>query len=259
MELQDRVEEFMEQDLFTLVIQPVMDYRANTTYNGEVLSRLEHPERGVIFPDRFLAAIDAKGLYPRFDRYIFRKCCAWLSRSLAAGERMDCISCNFSRKTLSEVDLVQDLTQSADHYGLPHNMLALEITEHEQETDAGQMIDNLKQLKAAGFRIILDDYGTGVTSEKDLTQYPLDIVKIDSSLLLNACTEQNAAALRALVATAKRLGNEVVCEGIETKEQDAFVRDIGCDYGQGYLYFKPIRQDDVFEMMRRSSILGAEE
>jgi len=233
LELQERMEEFLDLDLFTLVIQPVMDFRKNTMYNGEVLSRLEHPERGVIFPDQFLAAVDAMGLYPRFDRYIFRKSCAWLSRSLAAGERMDCISCNFSRKTLSEAGLTQDLIQIADHYGLPHNMLGLEITEREQETNAGQMIENLKQLKESGFRIILDDYGKGVTSANDLTRYPLDIVKIDSSLLLNACTEQGAAALRELIATSKRLGVEAVCEGIETKEQDAFVSEAGCDYGQG--------------------------
>jgi len=259
LELQDRMEEFLELDLFTLVIQPVMDFRKNTTQNGEVLSRLEHPERGVIFPDQFLAAIDAMGLYPRFDRYIFRKSCAWLSRSLAAGERMDCISCNFSRKTLSEAGLAQDLIQIADHYGLPHNMLGLEIMEREKETDAGQMLENLKRLKESGFRIILDDYGKGIASADDLMRYPLDIVKIDSSLLLDACTEQGMAALRELIAAAKRLGAEVVCEGIETKEQDAVVREAGCDYGQGYLYFKPIRQDDVFEMMKRSSILEDEE
>lgn len=259
LELQDRVEEFLELDLFTLVIQPVMDFRKNTTYNGEVLSRLEHPERGVIFPDQFLMAIDAMDLYPRFDRYIFCKSCAWLSRSLAAGERMDCISCNFSQKTLSETGLAQDLIQIADHYGLPHNMLGLEITEREQEIDAGQMIDNLKQLKKSGFRIILDDCGKDIASADELTQYPLDIVKIDASLLLNACTEQGAAVFHELIATAKRLGAEVACEGIETKEQDAFAREAGCDYGQGFLYFKPIRQDEVFEMMRRSSILEDEE
>ena len=171
---------------------------------------------------------------------------------------MDCISCNFSRKTLSEAGLAQDLIQIADHYGLPYNVLGLEITEREQETDAEQMIDNLKQLKESGFRIILDDYGNGITSANDLTRYPLDIVKIDTSLLWNACTEQGAAAIRELIAAAKRVGVEVVCEGIETKEQDDFVRAAGCDYGQGFLYFRPVSQDQVFEMMRRGSIIDEE-
>ena len=253
-ELRNRMEEFLERDLFSLAIQPVVDFRTNTSTNGEVLSRLEHPERGDIFPDDFLSAVDALGLYPRFDRYIFRKSCAWLSRSLAAGVQMDCISCNFSRKTLSGENLAQDLVQIADHYGVPHGKLAVEITEREQATDAQQLIENLKQLKAAGFRIILDDYGNGVTSVKDLVQYPLDIVKIDSSMLLNAHTEQGVAAYRELVEMAKQLGAEVVCEGIETEEQNRFAREVGCHYGQGFLYFRPIRQDQLSEMMQSGSL-----
>ena len=254
LELQNRMEEFLERDLFSLVIQPVVDFRNNTSSNGEVLSRLNHPERGVIFPDDFLPAVDALGLYPRFDRYIFQKSCAWLNRSLAEGAQIDCISCNFSRKTLSEENLPRDLIRIADSYALPHHKLGLEITEREQETDAQQLMENLKQLKAAGFRIILDDYGNGVTSENDLMQYPLDIVKIDRSLLLNACTERGNAEFRALVDKATQLGAEVVCEGIETEEQDRFVRDAGCHYGQGFMYFKPIAQNQVFEMMRKGSI-----
>ncbi len=254
-ELERRMAEFMERDLFSLVIQPVVDFRNNSSSNGEALSRLNHPERGVIFPDNFLPAVDVLGLYPRFDRYIFQKTCAWLSRSLAEGVQIDCISCNFSRKTLSEKYLARELIQIADRYGLPHRALGVEITERERETDARQLLENLKQLKEAGFRIILDDYGNGVTSVNDLTRYPLDIVKIDRSMLLEAQTEQGAAAFMELVSMAAQLGAEVVCEGIETEAQDRFARDAGCHYGQGFLYFRPIAQDQVFELMRKSSIL----
>ena len=200
-ELCRRMEEFLDRDLFTLVIQPVVDFKDDTAYNAEELSRLNHPERGVIFPDQFLPAVDAQGLYSRFDRYIFQKSCAWMRRTLAEGERIDCLSCNFSRKTLSEEGLSGDLIQIADRYGVPHHKLGVEITEREKETNAGQLIANLNQLKAAGFRIILDDYGNGVTSANDLNQYPLDIVKIDRSILLNACTEKGKAA-NAAVGTA---------------------------------------------------------
>lgn len=254
-ELHSRMEEFLERDLFSLVIQPVVDFRTNTVFNGEALSRLHHPEQGVVFPDDFLPALDAMDLYPRFDRYIFRKSCAWLHRSAAEGKRFDFLSCNFSRKTLSEAGIVLDLIQIADSYGIPHHTLGLEITEREKETDEQQLLENLKQLKAAGFRIILDDYGTGVTSEKDLTLYPLDIVKIDRSMLLNTCTERGNAEFRALVTRAIELGTEVVCEGIETEEQSRFARETGCHYGQGFLYFKPISSNQVFELIHRSSIL----
>lgn len=253
-ELTARMEEFMKFDCFSLVIQPVVDFAANTATGGEVLSRLNHPERGVIFPDDFLHSIDAAGLYPQFDRYIFQKTCAWLSRSLAAGENVEYISCNFSRKTLSEANIAMQLVEFADSYGLPHEKLAIEITERERETDAGLFLTNLRQLKSAGFRIFLDDYGMGVTSVKDIINYPLDTVKIDRSILYAANTDQGKAAYRALVAMAKELGLKVVCEGIETEEQGQFAKEAGCHYGQGFLYFRPIGTDQVLDMMEKSRI-----
>ncbi len=253
-ELQERMVEFLDRDFFSLVIQPVVDFRTNTVLNGEVLSRLEHPERGVIFPDTFLPVIEEQDLYSRFDRYIFQKSCIWMQRSLAAGEKMECISCNFSRKTLSEATIAEDLIRLANKYGVAHNKLAVEITEREKNNDEAQLIENLKTLREAGFRIILDDYGTGITSVNDLLNYPLDIVKIDRSVLLNAQTEERKTAFRALVALFIDLGADVVCEGIETEEQDAFARSSGCHYGQGFLYFKPVPQDGVFEVIRQSSV-----
>lgn len=253
-ELRNRMEEFLDRDLFCLVIQPVVDFETDTVHNGEVLSRLHLPERGVIFPDQFLPAVDALELYPRFDRYIFQKTCAWLRHSAQEREQFDCVSCNFSRKTLSEKNLVPDLIQIADSYGIPHEKLGVEITEREKATDIPQLQTNLKQLMAAGFRIILDDYGNGVTSANDLMQYPLDIVKIDRSMLLNASTDQGKTEFCQLVTTATRLGKDVVCEGIETEEQSRFAREAGCRYGQGFLFFKPISQEQVFEMMQKAGI-----
>ncbi|MBQ3489612.1 MAG: EAL domain-containing protein [Clostridia bacterium] len=257
-ELQERMAEFLDRDMFSLVIQPVLDFQTNTVFKGEVLSRLDHPERGVIFPDVFLPVIATLNLYSRFDRYIFQKSCVWLQRSLAAGEKMECISCNFSRKTLSETTIAQDLIRIANNYGVSHDKLAIEITEREKNNDEKQLIENLHVLKEAGFRIILDDYGTGVTSVNDLLNYPLDIVKIDRSLLLNTQTEKGKEEFCALVSMFIERGAEVVCEGIETKEQNDFARSSGCRYGQGFLYFKPIRQDQVFEMIRKSSLLEGE-
>lgn len=254
-ELHRRIEEFLERDLFFLVVQPVVAFRDDTVTTGEVLSRLNHPERGIIFPDEFLPVVEDLGLYPKFDRYIFRKSCAWLNRALTAGERVDCISVNFSRCTLSEEHLAAELIAIADRYGVPHGTLAVEITEQIAENGVACLLDNLNRLKAAGFRIILDDFGSGVTSFNDLMRYPLDIVKIDRSLLLEAESEKGGMAYRALVSMAKELGTIVVCEGIETEVQNRFAREAGCHYGQGFLFFQPIAQERVLGRMRKSSIL----
>lgn len=257
-ELMERMEDFLDRDLFCLVIQPIVNFRTDAADSGEVLSRLHLPERGVVFPDQFLPAIDNLGLYPRFDRYIFQKSCAWMRRSMDAGEQFDFLSVNFSRKTLSGENLALDLIEIADDYGIPHHKLGLEITERENATDTRQFQENLKQLKAAGFRIILDDYGTGVTTEDELSRYPLDIVKLDRSMLLNACTANGNTEFCELVALATRLGKDVVCEGIETEGQNRFARESGCHYGQGFLFFEPVSQDQVFEMMHKGSIFEDE-
>lgn len=253
-ELQERMEEFLNMDRFTLVIQPVVNFRNNAVRDGEALSRLEHPERGVIFPDEFLPAIDVMGLYPAFDRYVFEKTCVWLHRSRTEGTEFDILSCNFSRKTLSEADIAQDMILIADSYGIPHSQLGVEITEREPSSNEEQLIKNLHVLKEAGFRIILDDYGDGVTSMNDLLQYPVDILKIDRSLLWKAVSEQEKAEFCAMVSTFIEMGAEVVCEGIETEEQDRLARDAGCHYGQGFLYFKPLCQDRFYEMMKQASL-----
>jgi len=253
-ELTQRVEEFMQYDRFSLVIQPMVNLSSNTSNGGVVLSRLNHPERGVIFPNDFLPCIEAAGLESKFDRYIFRKTCAWLSRSLAAGETVECISCNFSRKTLSEPDIVPQLLQITDSFSFPCEKLGIEITERDKEMDSRQFLENLKRLKEAGFRIILDDCGIGVTSVKDLPNYPLDVVKIDRSILCAADTEQKKSAYRALVSMAAELGLKVVCKGIETEAQDAFARDVGCNYGQGFLYFTPMDVDKMFQEIEKSRV-----
>ena len=254
MELCCRIEEFLEQDLFSLVIQPVVSLKDNSIFTGEVLSRLNHPERGIISPDSFLPVVDALDLYPRYDRYIFKKCCAWVSRSLAAGEPLNFISINFSRPSLCEANLARDLIEIADRYGIPHSTLGIEITEQVPESGVIHLLNNLNALRAAGFCVILDDFGSGVTSFNDLMHYPLDIVKIDRSLLLKAETPQGAAAYRNLVAMATDLGAEVVCEGIETEAQHRFAREAGCHFGQGFLFFKPISQHQIFEQIRKYRI-----
>ena len=254
-EIQNRIAEFMERDLFCLVIQPIIDFRADKVCGGEVLSRLNHPERGVIFPDDFLPAVNAQGLHTKFDYYIFQKSCAWMSRTRTQSDKMEFLSCNFSRKTLSEEGIAQELIRIADRYGVPHNELAIELTEQYPQTNDPQFVENLKQLKAAGFRIFLDDYGKGVTSEQELTQYPLDVVKIDRSMLVAAETEQGKADFQQIVEMAVRTGALITCEGIETEEQNRFAREAGCHYGQGFLFFKPMDLNQAYEMMEKSSIL----
>lgn len=251
-ELERRMKEFMDGDHFSLFVQPVVELATGKVSGGEVLSRLNHPERGLIFPNDFIHVINRMGLQTPFDLYIFRKSCAWLSRSRGFG----IISVNFSRKTLSVPGIARQLSEIADQYRVAHGDLAIEITEWEQESDAQTYRTNLRELREAGFKVFLDDYGSGVTCDADLYGSDLDIVKIDRSVLLAAENIPGSTILRDTNQKVVRLGLDAVCEGIETEEQEALAVEAGCRYGQGYRYFLPMSSESLMDMIEKSRIVG---
>lgn len=254
-ELEGRMTEFMEGDYFSLFLQPVVELSTGRVCGGEILSRLNHPERGLIFPNVFLPVISRLELQVPFDLYIFRKSCAWMSRS----QGLERISVNFSRKTLCRRELTRELTAIVDRYGVAPGTVAIEITESEKETDEKTFLRNLTELKEAGFGVFLDDYGTGFTAITDLQRLPLEIVKIDRSLLLNAeDSDEGTIIFRSLVEMAAKLGIDAVCEGIETESQERIARDNGCRYAQGFLYYRPVNADDALAAVARGSIGGDE-
>ena len=248
-ELVKRMQDMIYYDRLQLVVQPVVDLETGGIVGGEVLSRLNHPEQGIIFPDKFLPAVEEAGLYPRFDHYIFRKTCQLMGRLSESGVVLQYLSCNFSRMTLSEKGAATRLAKIADDYGVAHDRLAVEVTERESETNTEQFFLNLRQLKDAGFRIFVDDLGAGVTSVRDLWSFPVDVVKIDRSLLLAADDEKGQIAYCGLRNLAVDLGCKVLCEGVETEQQHRFVLDAGCHYGQGFLFYRPMEAEQFLYLM----------
>ena len=248
-ELVKRMPDMIYYDQFQLVVQPVIDLETGGIVGGEVLSRLNHPEQGVVFPDVFLPAVEEARLYPKFDHYIFRKTCELMRRLSEQKVVLQYLSCNFSRMTLSEKGMATRLSKIADEVGVDHDSLAVEVTEREPETDTEQFFQNLRELKEAGFRIFVDDLGAGVTSVRDLWSYRVDVVKIDRSLLLAANTEQGQTAYCGLRNLAVDLGCKVLCEGVETEEQHRFVLDAGCHYGQGFLFYWPMEAEQFLYLM----------
>ena len=248
-EMMVRMPDFIDDDRFRLAVQPVIDLQTGDIVGGEVLSRLHHPEQGVIFPDKFLPAVEEAGIYPRFDYYIFRKSCKLMQCLRARGAAIEYLSCNFSRLTLSENEAATRLSEIADAFELPHECMAVEITEREQEKDTDQFCENLVEIKKAGFQIFVDDLGAGVTSVRDLWSYPVDVVKIDRSLLLSTDTEQGRSAYYGLRNLVVDLNCKVLCEGVETREQHQFVIDAGCHYGQGFLFYRPMEEERFLSLV----------
>lgn len=244
-ELEARMQEFMDHDRFPLFIQPVVELATGKVMGGEVLPRLDHPQHGLIYPDVFLKVVNRMNFQEDFDLYVFRKSCAWLSENRG----MKSVSVNFSRKTLSRPRIAGLLAGIADEYDLEHADLVIEITEWEKEDHIEVYRENLRQLRELGFKIFLDDFGSGVTSIADLNQCDMDIVKIDRSVLLAAESADGGVILQTLIGMAAQLGVDVVCEGIETEQQEELVRSCGGHYVQGYRYYAPISAEELAEML----------
>ena len=243
--------DLIHYDCFRLAVQPVIQLETGSIVGGEVLSRLSHPDYGIIFPNKFLPAVEEAGLSSQFDHYIFGKTCDLVKRMVSQNIQLQYLSCNFARSTLSEKNIVADLCEIAQRYDVGYDRLAVEVTEQELETDTDLFRQNLRQLQDLGFNIFVDDLGTGVTAVRDLWSYPVDVMKLDRSLLQDAETEQGRVTFHGLQNLADNMGIKVLCEGVETEEQLQFVVDTGCDYGQGYLFYRPMEEQQFVRLVSK--------
>lgn len=255
-QLEELIERYIRENRFYLEFQPFIEIDSRQIIGGEALARMRPREWGdAVMPDQFLQAIESVGCQWKFDCYIFDKCCAWLACQTQRSLRY--ISCNFSRISISRPDFAQMVMETAERYKLDHSRIGIEITEEEQvrsDTVAGQCLAALHQ---AGFRILLDDFGTGVTAFTDLRKYPIDEIKIDRELLCQAREEKGSILYCNLVRMAKELGYSVLCEGVETSEQMALVKRSGADSAQGYYYYPPLSAEEFERLIGSVAIAGA--
>lgn len=168
------------------------------------------------------------------------------------------ISCNFTRITISENDFVSKINEISSKYVFDKSKIIMEITEGAIEENHNKAMKNISKCKKMGFRIALDDLGNGYTSLANLCEYPIDVVKIDRDILLKA--EKNGKDLFVgIIALAHSLGLKVVCEGVETKEQNALVQETNCNYIQGWYYSLsyPQEQAENFAKDYHNKLLNA--
>ena len=239
--MENNIESEIDNNRFFLEYQPVLDAKTKKIVGAEVLSRLNSESDGVLNPGSFLSAVNSVGLSGKFDYYIFEKNCKWISNDKQARERFQ-YTINFSRSTLCDPEFPQKITDIAEKYNLNASCLAVEILEDKHVTgDAHkQMRENLLALKEKGFSILLDDFGSGFTAFNDLQTLDVSIVKIDKSITQNATTVTGFIILRNMIQTAKDIGFETLCEGVETEVQERAAIKAGCDLLQGYYYYRPM-------------------
>ncbi len=239
--IENNIQNEIDNNRFFLEYQPIIDAKTNKIMGAEVLSRLNSPTEGVVTPKFFLSAVNNVGLNEKFDYYIFEKNCKWISNDKE--NRLKYVyTINFSRYTLCDKNLAENLINIIEKYGIDFSCIAVEILEDKDlnEDEKTTMIKNLTRLKEKGLLILLDDFGKGYTSFGDLTDFDINIVKIDKSITQNAINQTGFLILKNIIRTAHELGFKALCEGIETEQHKKTVVDAGCDMLQGYYFYRPM-------------------
>lgn len=225
---------------FKMHLQFIVDNKTKRIVSGEALSRWETTDGEVIMPGKYIGVMEKSGLITEFDYYMFEMVCEKLSKWADTDFREITISCNFTRITISEKDFVTKIKDIADKYEFDRSKLIVEITEDSIEKNLDVARNNIIKVKELGFHIALDDIGSGYTSLISLCEYPIDTVKIDREVLLLSKKEDGKKLFLGIISLIKNLNLKIVCEGVETEEQNALVSESQCDYIQGWYYSKAL-------------------
>lgn len=226
---------------FTLYLQPKYDIEKDTIIGAEALVRWISLENGFISPGDFIPVFENNGFVYEVDKFIWEESCRYLRKWLDEGREVHPISVNVSRIDLYDPKLVKHLVDLREKYQLPSQYLELEITESAYTEDPEQIITITRQLREAGFVILMDDFGTGYSSLNMLKDIQIDVLKLDMGFLKSSdYSAKGGNILTAILKMAESLKMQTIAEGVETKEQVEFMKSIGCKYVQGFYYSKPL-------------------
>lgn len=235
------MERAIQNKEFTLYLQPKYDIEKGTIIGAEALVRWISLENGFISPGDFIPVFENNGFVYEVDKFIWEESCRYLRKWLDEGREVHPISVNVSRIDLYTPKLVQHLVNLREKYHLPSQYLELEITESAYTEDPEQIITITRQLREAGFVILMDDFGTGYSSLNMLKDIQIDVLKLDMGFLKSSdYSAKGGNILTAILKMAESLKMQTIAEGVETKEQVEFLKSIGCRYVQGFYYSKPL-------------------
>jgi len=240
---------------FTLHYQPIVEIETHRLVGFEALVRWEHPVRGTVFPAEFIPLAEEIGLIQPLGNWIITEACRQISRwKQAFPEKPELsVSVNISYRQLLDPDFAKNVLDAVDRYQLDGRSLKLELTESMLMQNLDRASGVLNLLRENGFRIGVDDFGTGFSSLSYLHHLPLDILKIDKSFVCRLNDADNGRAIvRTILSLASNLGLDVVAEGVETLEQAEELLGLGCQYAQGYYFSTPVTADAASLLIHQS-------
>ncbi len=245
----------LEEKQFVLYYQPQYNHADGTIIGAEALVRWKHPDRGLISPGIFIPIFEKNGYISKLDFYVFEQACDFLHRCKEQELPMIPISTNFCRHDIFLTDFADKLEDIRKRYDVPANYLRVEITESAIMGSNEQVNEMIKRLHKYGYIVEMDDFGSGYSSLNVLKDIEMDIIKLDMLFLSEETNNSRGGTiLSAVVRMAKWLQVPVIAEGVETLKQADFLRSIGCNYIQGYLYSRPLPEEQYVELITGSIV-----
>jgi diguanylate cyclase (GGDEF)-like protein/PAS domain S-box-containing protein len=253
LELESDLRMGVDRREFFLELQPIMRIESGRVKGFEALIRWKHPSRGHVVPGLFLPIAEETGIIVRIGRGVLMEACIQAARWTHTVPEPPSVSVNLAAKQLDSETIVEDIREALMRSGLDPRRLTLEITESDMMRSPELALAKLKALKSLGVKLAIDDFGTGYSSLSHLQYFPVDELKIDQSFVSRLEDgEREAAFVRTIISLAKSMNIEVVAEGVEHPGQRQLLHAAGCDFGQGYLFSRPLGVDAVEGFVQHS-------
>lgn len=248
--LESEMEAALRTGQFVPFYQPLIDFHTGQIVGAEALIRWSHPIKGLIPPGKFIPLFERNGFINKVDRFMLQQICRQIREHLDRGLTVPRISLNLSRVLLGQKDLVPFIQTTVLRHGLSPSMIEFELTESAFYDNLDYLIEIMNKLRTLGFTVAMDDFGVGYSSLHMLKKMPVDVLKLDREALSGIETDERSRSIvRMMVALGHELQFTVVSEGVESFEQANFLRGIGSDLAQGYVFARPMPAEEFYHLL----------
>ncbi|MBO5598954.1 MAG: EAL domain-containing protein [Oribacterium sp.] len=255
----ENLDKAIKEGWIKVYYQPIIRTANGMVCHEEALSRWIDPVKGFLSPAEFIPALEESNTIFKLDLYVVDSILVKMREQADCGLYLVPQSVNLSRSDFYTCDIVEEVRKRVDEAGIPRDRIVIEITESIVGDDIEYMIDRINRFKELGFKVWMDDYGSGYSSPMILQKVPFDLIKIDMQFVRQLEEGERAKIiLTEIVRMAMALGMDTIAEGIETKKQAEFLKDIGCDMLQGYYFCKPIPPEEIIKRNREGIQIGFE-